>query len=119
MKYNLISDLSFKFSLRIIELYKNLIEEREYIISKQLFRSSASIGANIAEANDAFSKRDFAFKMSIAKKEARESLYWLNLLHKGKLTESELETYLEDIKQIIRILTSIVKSSMENMDKNS
>lgn len=119
MKYSLISDLSFQFSLRIIGLYKKLIEEREYIISKQLLRCSTSIGANIAEAHEAFSKRDFAYKMSIAKKEARESQYWLKLLQMGKLTECELKTYLDEIKQIIRILTSIVKSTMENMDNNS
>lgn len=119
MRNNLISDLSFSFSLKIIKLYQNLLKKQEYVISKQLLRSSTSIGANIAEALDAFSKKDFAYKMSIAKKEARETQYWLMLLKESSLTNKNLQEYLEDIQRIIRILTSIVKTTTEKLDKNS
>ena len=119
MKANLISDLTFNFSLNIIRLYQDLSKKNEYVISKQLLRSSTSIGANVAEANDAFSKRDFAFKMSIAKKEARETHYWLRLLQESSLFHKDMEPYIEDIQIIIRVLTSIVKTTSENLEKNS
>jgi four helix bundle protein len=73
-----ILDRTFKFSLQIIELYKKLIDKKEYIISKQLLCSATSIGAKAQEASASFSKKDFAFKMSIASKEARETRYWLD-----------------------------------------
>ena len=72
----------------------------------------------MAEANDAFSKRDFAFKMSIAKKEARETHYWLRLLEESSLTHKDMKHYIEDIQVIIRVLTSIVKTTSENLEKN-
>jgi four helix bundle protein len=71
-----VAELSFDFSLRIIYLYKILVEKREYILSKQLLKSGTSIGANIEEASAAQSRKDFISKMSIASKEARETRYW-------------------------------------------
>ena len=82
---NKIADLTFEFSLQIIQLYKILIEHKEYVISKQLLRSATSIGANVEEANAAQTKKDFIAKMSIASKEARETKYWLRLLDKSQL----------------------------------
>ena len=90
MKDNIIKAKSFKFSLEIIELYKALNEEKEYILSKQLLRSGTSIGANIVEAEAAQSKADFISKMSIASKEARETEYWLMLLQESGLTKLDL-----------------------------
>ena len=118
MRDNLISELTFNFSLRIIKLYQYLTKENEYVISKQLLRSSTSIGANVAEALDAFSKRDFVFKMSIAKKEARETHYWLKLLQESSLLHKDVQPYIDDIQSIIRVLTSIVKTTSENLEKN-
>ncbi len=117
MKENLISQLSFDFSLKIIKLYQVLIKKQEFVLSKQLLRSSTSIGANIAEALDAFSKKDFAYKMATAKKEARETYYWLLLLKESSLTNKNLQEYIDDIQRIIRILTSIVKTTTERMNK--
>lgn len=77
---NPIAERSFTFALQIVELYKLLSGGREYVLSKQLLRSGISIGANVAEATAAISRRDFAAKMSIAAKEAREIKYWLTLL---------------------------------------
>jgi four helix bundle protein len=96
-----------------------LSKKNEYVISKQLLRSSTSIGANVAEATDAFSKRDFAFKMSIAKKEARETHYWLRLLKESSLIHKDMDPYINDIQIIIRVLTSIVMTTSENLEKNS
>lgn len=118
MKENLISELSFNFSLSMISLYQDLSKKNEFVISKQLLKSSTSIGANIAEALDAFSKRDFAYKMSIAKKEARETHYWLKLLQESSLLHKDLKPYIDDVQSIIRVLTSIVKTTSEYMKKN-
>ncbi len=70
-KDNIVVNKSFDFALAIIELYRVLNNEKEFIISKQLLRSGTSIGANILKATVAFSKKDFIYKMSIASKEAR------------------------------------------------
>jgi four helix bundle protein len=118
MRDNLISELTFNFSLKIIKLYQDLAKKNEYVISKQLLRSSTSIGANVAEAIEAFSKRDFVFKMSIAKKEARETHYWLRLLQESSLIHKDIQSYGEDIQRIIRVSTSIVKTTSENLEKN-
>jgi len=68
----IIIDKTFEFSLRIIELYKYLtIEKKEYILTKQLLKSSTSIGANVEEATAAQSQKDFLSKMNIASKETR------------------------------------------------
>ena len=73
MKENIIVIKSFNFSMQILQLFKVLVKQNEYIISKQLLRCSTSIGANVEEAGAATSRKDFALKMSIASKEARGS----------------------------------------------
>ena len=72
---NKILELSFDFSLQVIQLYKILVDKKEFIMSKQLLRSATSIGANVAEAIAAQSRKDFISIMSIASKEARETRY--------------------------------------------
>ena len=80
---NNIYEIASNFAIRIVNLYKYLTEEKkEYIMSKQLFRSGTSIGANTFEGKNAYSREDFAFKMSIALKEAGETGYWIDLLHR-------------------------------------
>jgi len=110
-KDSVIQEKSFQFSLKIIALYKILVSQKEFIISKQLLRSATSIGANVEEATAASSKKDFAYKMSISSREARESKYWLRLLNESDLVEVDLKEYLNDVEELIRILTAIVKSS--------
>ena len=112
---NIILDKTFNFSLQIIDLYKILNKSKEYIISKQLLKSATSIGANVEEASAAQSKKDFIAKMSIASKEARESRYWLRLLDKSRIVDINCNNYLNDIEEIINILTAIVKTSHENL----
>ena len=115
MKDNLIKNKTFQFSLSIISLYKQLIEEKEFILSKQLLRPATSVGANVVEAEAGVSRADFIAKIGIASKEARETKYWLQLLKEGKLTKSNLEEFLNEIDAIIRIITSIVKTAKENI----
>lgn len=116
-KDNLIQKNTFNFSLKIIDLFKTLQLQKEFIISKQLLRSATSVGANVLEAEAAESKNDFVHKMSIASKEARETKYWLLLLQESQLVNINYEEYLTDIHSIINILTAIVKTTKENINK--
>ena len=115
-KQNVVKSKSFNFSLEIIKLYKKLVEEKEFVISKQLLRSATSIGANIEEADAGYSKKDFTSKMSIASKEARETRYWLRLLKHSELTVIDVEAYLDDALELVKLLTAIVKTSQRRKD---
>lgn len=110
---NIIVDKSKTFAIRIINLYKYLCDEKkEYVLSKQLLRSGTSIGANIKEAIRGQSKDDFAHKMNISLKEASESEYWLELLYETDyITEQQFNSIIGDCTELIKILTSIIKSS--------
>ena len=110
-----ISDLSFEFAVNIVELYKILINHKEYVISKQLLRSATSIAANVQESTAAQSKTDFIHKMCIASKEARETRFWLLLLNRTKLVETDYTHYLQGIESIIKVLTKIIKTSQNNL----
>ena len=118
MKESIVQKKSFDFSLKIINLYKKLQEEKEFIISRQILRSGTSIGANIEEALAGQSKKDFIAKMSISSKEARETKYWLRLLKESDLSRINVDDLINDIHELIRILTSIVKTSQESLTKN-
>ncbi|HET7623965.1 MAG TPA: four helix bundle protein [Verrucomicrobiae bacterium] len=113
MAKSIIHEKSFHFALEIIELYKKLQAEREYVLSKQLLRSGTSIGANVEEALAGQSRKDFLSKMSVASKEAPETRYWLSLLQKSNLTKVELDSAIQNNTELIRILTSIVKTTVE------
>ena len=111
---NVIIKKSYDFALRIIKVYKYLLNKNEYVLSKQLLRSGTSIGANITEAQEAISKRDFKNKMSISLKEAVETRYWLNLLKDSEyLSEKQIRNLLDELNEIIKILSKIVKNSNE------
>jgi four helix bundle protein len=114
MAKSMIREKSFLFALEIIELFKKLQAGREYVLSKQLLRSGTSIGANVEEALAGQSRRDFLAKMAVASKEARETRYWLVLLQGSSLAKIELNPALKNIDELIRILTSIVKTTAEN-----
>ena len=114
MKDNIVLDKSFEFAIRVVNLHKHLCDsKKEYILSKQLLRSGTSIGANINEAQAAQSKKDFIAKMSIASKEARESKYWIELLIKTDYLDKDkyTQSLLDESYELIRLLTSIIKSS--------
>ena len=111
MGTSIIQEKKFQFALLIIEVYRKLQIEKEFVLSKQLLRSGTSIGASVEEALAGQSRRDFLSKMSIASKEARETRYWLRLLRTSKLTAVDLKHSIAEIDEIIRILTSIVKTT--------
>ena len=110
---NVLKDKSYKFALRIVKLYKHLIEEKkEYVLSKQALRSGTSIGANICEGNQAQSKPDFIHKLSIAHKESFETEYWLCLLRDSEfITEKQSESLLQDCRELQKILTTSIKTA--------
>ncbi len=110
-----IQDKSFSFSIRIVNLCKYLQEnQKEYILSKQLMRSGTSIGANIAEAQQAQSKADFVHKVNIALKEAYETNYWLRLLYATDYINSkEYESIIRDCTELEKLLIAITKSAKQ------
>lgn len=116
MNESIIYDKSLAFAQRIVKVYKVLAGERkEYVMSKQLLRSGTSIGANVSEAIYAQSRPGFIHKMSIALKEAHETEYWLKLLSSGEYFSDKEYTSLDaDIKEIIKILITIVKTAKAN-----
>ncbi len=115
MAESIIQKKSFQFALEIIRLYRQLQEQREYVLSNQLLRSGTSIGANVEEASGGQTKKDFLAKMYIAYKEARETKYWLRLLQHSKLVNIDLTNELTYVEEIIRILSSIVKTTEESI----
>ena len=110
---NVIVEKSFEFAARIVKLYKYLAREhREYVLSKQLLRCGTSIGANVAEAQREQSHADFTAKMSIALKEANETLYWLKLLYRTDyLNQSQYTSMNADIQELLGLLTAICRTA--------
>ncbi len=106
---------SFQFAVRIVKLNKYLnTSKKEYVLSRQLLRSGTSIGANIAEAEQAQSRADFISKMNIALKEAVETDYWLRLLQASDyLSETEFSSIYSDCRELEKMLTAIVKTSKQ------
>jgi len=115
MENNIILEKSFNFSLRIIELYRKMIHEKEYVLSKQLLRSATSIGANVEEAMAGHSKKDFLAKVIISHKEARETRYWLRLIKHGNLISESIDGYINEVNEIINILSAIIRTTKKNL----
>ena len=113
---NVIVEKSFEFAVAIVELTRKLREtSRDYELAKQLVRSGTSIGANVSEAQQAQSKRDFISKMSIALKEANETRYWLKLLLRVEdIHKNHYEVMIKDAEEIINLLVSIIKTAKGN-----
>ena len=104
---------SFRFAIRIVNLYKYLRKEKkEFVLSKQMLRSGTSIGANIAESQQAQSRADFLAKLNIALKEAAETDYWLRLLHATDyMSDAEFYSVHDDCTELEKMLTAIIKST--------
>jgi four helix bundle protein len=119
MQNSIIGEKSMAFAIRIVKLYKYLTNEKnEYVLSKQLLRSGTSIGANTRESKNAQSKNDFLNKLNIALKEADESEYWLEILYKTEfLNNNEYISLHNDLCEIIKILTTIIKTLKADVDK--
>jgi four helix bundle protein len=118
MKENIVKNKSFGFAIRIVRLYQFLVaEKKEFILSKQLLRSGTSVGAMVREAEHAETKKDFIHKMAIAQKEINESIYWLELLKETDyLSENEFVSLNVDATEIIKLITSILKSTKANIN---
>ena len=113
---NAVEEKSFLFSVRIVRLYQFLRRnKKEFVLSKQILRSGTSIGANIAEAEQAQSRADFVSKLSIALKETSETKYWIRLLHAtAYLNDREYRSIYADCIEIEKILTAILKASTKS-----
>lgn len=112
---SMIEEKSVDFALRIIKLSRYLNDRNEYVLSKQILRSGTSIGANIAEAVYARSSADFLSKRTIALCEARETAYWLLLLHEsGCITDVQYTSLKKDCEELIAIMVSSIKTIKEN-----
>jgi four helix bundle protein len=113
MKENVVKDKSFNFALRVVKLAKYLEgKKKEFVLSRQVIRSGTAIGALVREAEHAESKADFIHKMSIALKEANETLYWLELLHQGRYIDGQsFQSIGSDSEELIKLLIAIVKTS--------
>jgi len=110
-----IQEKSYSFALKVISLYRAMIAHNEFVLSKQVLKSGTSIGANVEEAQAGQSRADFLSKMSIASKEARETRYWLRLIRDSKLLEArDLAPLLAESEELVRIISSIVKTTAES-----
>jgi four helix bundle protein len=120
-KYNILQEKTFAFAIRIVNLYKYLIEEKkEFVLSKQILRSGTSIGANTEEGIGGQSDRDFLAKLSIAYKEARETVYWLKLLFATNyLNKEQVDSLLQDADELCKILAKIIVTMKKKINPNS
>ncbi|NTW33275.1 MAG: four helix bundle protein [Bacteroidetes bacterium] len=120
-KDNIIQQKSFTFAVTIVNLYKYLtVEKKEFVLSKQLLRSGTSIGANVEEAIGGQSEKDFISKLSIAYKEARETMYWIRLLNATYyLSNDETKNILNEAEELCKIIGKIqisLKEKLRNMN---
>jgi four helix bundle protein len=113
---SVVRDKSFQFALRVVKLYRYLKEEKkEYVLSKQVLRSGTAIGALVRESQYAESTADFIHKLAIALKEANETDYWIELLFQsGFLEEKSYQSIHIDIEELLKLLTSIIKTTKQN-----
>jgi len=118
---NVVQEKSYAFALRMVRMYQHLTEQRkEFVLSKQILRSGTSIGANVEEAIGGQSGRDFLAKFNIAYKEARETHYWLRLLHdSGYLTDADAASIIADCEELLKLTGSIIKTMKQKKNPNS
>ena len=116
-KNNTAKQKSKYFAVRIVRLYQFLCDEKkEFVLSKQILRSGTSIGANINEAQQGQSKKDFLMKMNISLKECTETKYWIELLSATDFINLEQKnSIMNDCIEIEKMLTSIVKTTSESL----
>ena len=115
---SIVESKSFDFAIRIVNLYKFLTaDKKEFVLSKQILKSGTSIGANISEAQQGQSRKDFLMKMNIALKECSETKYWLKLLDATNyINDDQTNSIMKDCIELERMLTSIVKTTSATME---
>ena len=113
---------SFQYALRALKLYRYLDERKDsagWLLAKQYVRAATSIGANLQEAASGESRADFIHKHGVAQKEARESLYWLELMaQSGLVPRSRIEPLIQETNELIAIVTAIIVKSKRNKPEN-
>jgi len=110
-----LKEKSYAFALRIVKLYKYLCVNKEYVLSKQVLRSGTAVGALVSEAEFGQSKADFISKLSIALKEANETLYWLKLLKDSEYLEEKMfESIKPDVDELIKLLIASINTAKKN-----
>jgi four helix bundle protein len=114
---NVIVEKTFMFALEIVKLAEELESKRKFVIGNQILRSGTSIGANIREAQNAQSAKDFLHKVKIAAKEAEETEYWL-LICQHSENYPDVKQLIESLLEIKRILTSIIYTTNKNLKTN-
>ena len=119
-KQNPLQQKSYQFSLSIINLYKNYwVKNYSMVLFRQVLRSATSIGANVEEGLSGVSKKEFVFKLQISLKESFETRYWLNLLRDSQAIPGEIANRLiNQCEELIRILTSIIKTTKRNLNSS-
>ncbi|MFH0863528.1 MAG: four helix bundle protein [Candidatus Gottesmanbacteria bacterium] len=108
-----ITERTYNFAIRIVKMVNSMPRNISgMIIGKQVLRAGTSIGANIEEAQGAYSKDDFTHAINISRKEARETKFWLRLItDTGLLSKNKTKLLLQETEELICILTAIVKKS--------
>jgi len=111
MKKNRVLDLSFEFSLGVIQFCEKLESNKKFVIARQLLKSGTSIGANIREAQNSESKADFIHKLKIAAKEADETDYWLELCKQSENypDPNHLLMQILELKKLLNVIISTAK----------
>lgn len=117
-KQNIVQEKSYQFAVKIVKVCRKLqVEEKEYILSRQLLKSGTSIGANIEESIAGQSAKDFVSKLSISYKEARESKYWIRLLFDSELiSENNKVELLKDVEEILKLLGAIKRTMQKRIN---
>lgn len=115
---SIVESKSFNFAIRIVNLYKYLTDnKKEYVLSKQILKSGTSVGANISEALQGQSRKDFLMKMNIALKECSETKYWLRLLSATNyIGDIQANSIMKDCTELEKMLTSIVKTTSTTIE---
>ncbi len=111
---------SFAFSLSIVKLYQKLKSENEFVLAGQILKSGTSIGANVEEAVGAQSGKDFFMKITIAYKEARETMYWIRILKDcDYIKKGEALELLDKVQELLKLLGTIQKTVKQNRNRTS
>ncbi len=118
MRENIIKIKSYKLAVSVVNTYKEIkSKHNETVLSKQFLRAGTSIAANVREAIDAQSAKDFANKFSISQKEANETLFWLDLLKNTSYIDKEnYDKLIDETKQVYKIITSIIITKKKNLN---
>jgi len=118
MRENVVKNKSFEFAIRVVRLYQFLVSDKKgFVLSKQLLRSGTSVRAMVRESEHSESKADFIHKLSIAQKEINETIYWLELLKATDyLTQEQFESINNDAVEIIKLITTIIKTTKSNIN---